>query len=35
VPFLEYGTSKRAPVAMARRSLAAVRGILGRLFRLT
>lgn len=35
VPFLEYGTSKRAPVAMARRSLAAVREVIGRLFRLS
>jgi hypothetical protein len=35
VPFLEYGTSKRAPVAMARRSLAAVQEIIGGWFRLS
>jgi hypothetical protein len=34
VPFLEYGTSKRAPVAMVRRSLAAVGRLVPRWFRL-
>jgi hypothetical protein len=35
VPFLEYGTSKRAPIAMVRRSLAAVRAVIGGWFRLS
>lgn len=34
VPFLEYGTSKRAPLAMVRRSLAAVSRVIGRWFSL-
>lgn len=35
VPFLEYGTSKRAPVAMVRRSLAAVQRVISSWFRLS
>ncbi len=34
VPFLEYGTSRMTPYQMARRSLAAVRGVIARWFEL-
>ena len=34
VPFLEYGTSRMTPFQMVRRSLAAVRGVIGDWFRL-